>query len=78
MAARWTVVDGDQELVIEATEPGLMSIDIPRPPFVTNAAHLKDLRAKLSLAIGVAQAGQSESDEDGPHDGGIAASHGGE
>lgn len=55
---RWTVVDGDQELVIESAGPGLMALNIPSGlPFVTDAAHLKDLRAKLSLAIGSAQAG---------------------
>lgn len=67
--ARWTVVDGEQELVIESAGPGLVSLDIPTgSPFVTDADHLKDIRAKLSLAIGDAQAGPSQQDDHGQRD----------
>jgi hypothetical protein len=78
--ARWTVVDGDQQLVIESAGTGLIAVDIARPPFVTDPEHLKELRAKLSLAIGSAQAelsesaGPSQQDDDGEARG----SHGGE
>lgn len=56
--ARWTVVRGDQVMVIESTEEGLVSVDIPSgSPFVTSPEGIRDMRSKLGLAIGEAQAG---------------------
>lgn len=58
--ARWTVVDGDQTLVIESID-GQVSIEIqPGPYFVTDDHdRIRDLRTKLGMAIGEAQAPSS-------------------
>jgi hypothetical protein len=59
--ARWTVLHGDQVMVIEATGEGLVSVDIPsRTPFVTDPEGIRDMRSKLGLAIGEAQADSGE------------------
>jgi hypothetical protein len=50
--ARWTVTNGDQVMVIESTDQGLVSVDIPSgSPFVGGADHIRDVRTKLGLAI---------------------------
>lgn len=43
-------------MVIESTQLGLISIDIPSgSPFVTDPEGVRDVRSKLGLAIGDAQ-----------------------
>ena len=65
--ARWTVTDGYQEIVIESAQPALVSVDIPTGgPFITGADGIRDLRTKLGLAIGDAQAGTGPDRQD-PH-----------
>jgi hypothetical protein len=55
--ARWTVLHGDQVMVIESTDEGLVSVAIPSgSPFVTDPEGIRDMRSKLGLAIGEAQA----------------------
>lgn len=59
--ARWTVADGDHVMVIESTDSGLVSVDIPSgPPFVAGADGIRDVRTKLGLAIGDIQAKRTE------------------
>lgn len=58
--ARWTVLDGDQVMVIESTK-GVVSVDIPSgAPFVTGPEGIRDMRSKLGLAIGDAQTDSAE------------------
>lgn len=73
--ARWTVVDGDQELVIEARDGGRFSLQVVSgAEFVTGAAGLKDLHRKVSIAIGIAQAAiKDATNEDRPRDEGTAS-----
>jgi hypothetical protein len=52
--ARWTV-GPDENLVIEATTGGPISIDIPAgDPVTLGTEQAQDVRAKLALAITVA------------------------
>lgn len=58
--ARWTVINGDHVMVIESTNKGLVSIDIPSGlPFLGDADEIRDVRTKLGLAIGDVQAGST-------------------
>jgi hypothetical protein len=44
-------------VVIESTDDGLVSVDIPSgPPFTAGAEGIRDLRTKLGLALGDIQA----------------------
>lgn len=55
--SRWTVASGDHVVVIESTDDGLVSVDIPSgPPFTAGAEGIRDLRTKLGLALGDIQA----------------------
>jgi hypothetical protein len=57
----WTVVNGDQVMVIEPTDKGLVSIGISSgTPFVAGVAGIRDVRIKLGLAIGAVSAGHTE------------------
>ena len=54
--ARWTVEDGDQQLVIESTEDGRVSLGGPDGPLFTGRPDvMRDVRSKLGLAIADAQ-----------------------
>jgi hypothetical protein len=54
---RWRVVEGDQELIVEAIEGGPISVHTSRPgePFVASPEGIEDLRRKLGAAILVAR-----------------------
>lgn len=59
--ARWTVVVGDQLMVIETTQTGLVSVDVPTgTPFVADVEGIRDMRSKLGLAIGDMHGRRSE------------------
>jgi hypothetical protein len=63
---RWTVVEGEQEFVIESIDPGgqFQLYSASGEPFVTSAAGLRDLRRKIGVAIGIAQSGDSGRGDD--------------
>lgn len=53
--ARWTVEDGEQQLVIES-EKGLISLGSPDGAVFTSGPDvMRDVRSKLGLAIADAQ-----------------------
>jgi hypothetical protein len=57
----WTVVNGEQVMVIESTDKGLVSIGIPSgTPFVAGVAGIRDVRTKLGLAIGAVSGDRTE------------------
>jgi hypothetical protein len=61
--ARWTVVDGDNVMVIESTDRGLVSVDVPSGlPFLAGIDGVRDVRTKLGLAIGDTQAKRPEDE----------------
>lgn len=61
---RWTVQDGDQDMVIEARGDRII-VDIPSGlPFTTDADGIRDMRRKLGLAIGEVSPGSDSSHVD--------------
>jgi hypothetical protein len=45
-------------MVIESTDQGLVSVDIPSgPPFIGGTDHIRDVRTKLGLAIAAVRPG---------------------
>lgn len=63
---RWTVVHAGQTLVLESTPDGRFQLGtITGDPWVTDAQGLRELRRRLGVAIGEAQAGDSDEAHDG-------------
>lgn len=53
--AEWRVVVGDDVMIIQVTEAGLISVDIPSGrPIIADPGTAEDMRIKLGAAIGVA------------------------
>lgn len=54
--ARWSVVDGDQEYVVETTPNHLVSLGTADGrPFVVAPERAEEVRLKIGAAIGVAR-----------------------
>lgn len=53
--AKWTVGEGDAVMVIEVTDDGHISVDIPsRQPIIADPGTAEDMRSRLGAAIGIA------------------------
>lgn len=58
--SRWTIGEGDAEMIIEAAG-GQISVAIPSgQPIIAAPGVAKDMRAKLGAAIGIAQGTQTD------------------
>jgi hypothetical protein len=53
--AKWTVGDGDDQFVIEVRDQAI-TLSIPSgKPIAATPAQAQDIRAKIAIAIGIAQ-----------------------